>query len=116
MPEIADPMTFDVWLSRPRDGTGLLLVEPSAGRAEPLPVRALSALAPPASATLAVGPEGGWTRAEVDAAIAAGYTVVLLWQHWIALLLGAFLFVAWSTLSLPATFTVSTRTAWLSTL
>lgn len=78
VPEIADPMTFDVWLSRPRDGTGLLLVEPSAGRAEPLPVRALSALAPPASATLAVGPEGGWTRAEVDAAIAAGYTAVTL--------------------------------------
>jgi MFS family permease len=36
----------------------------------------------------------------------AGYAVVLLWQHWLAVLLGAFLFLAWSTLSLPATFSV----------
>ncbi len=35
-----------------------------------------------------------------------GYAVVLLWQHWLALLLAAFLFLAWSALSLPATFTV----------
>ena len=36
----------------------------------------------------------------------AGYLIVLLWQHWIALVLGAFLFLAWSALSLPATFAV----------
>lgn len=36
----------------------------------------------------------------------AGYAVVLFWQHWLALLLGVFLFLAWSALSLPATFTV----------
>src|SRR5438034_4392976 len=36
----------------------------------------------------------------------AGYLVVLLWQHWLALILGAFLFLAWSGFSLPATFTV----------
>jgi len=35
-----------------------------------------------------------------------GYAVVLLWQHWIALLLGSFLFLAWSALSLPTTFAV----------
>src|SRR6266850_5183479 len=35
-----------------------------------------------------------------------GYTLVLLWQHWLALVLGAFLFLAWSALSLPATLTV----------
>ncbi|MSU56785.1 MAG: MFS transporter [Pedosphaera sp.] len=35
-----------------------------------------------------------------------GYLLVLLWQHWIALLLGAFLFLAWSALSLPTTFSV----------
>ncbi|MEK7707515.1 MAG: MFS transporter [Verrucomicrobiota bacterium] len=35
-----------------------------------------------------------------------GYLLVLLWQHWIALLLGSFLFLAWSALSLPTTFTV----------
>ncbi len=36
----------------------------------------------------------------------AGYLLVLFWQHWLALVLGAFLFLAWSALSLPATFSV----------
>jgi MFS family permease len=36
----------------------------------------------------------------------AGYILVLLWQSWLALLLGSFLFLAWSALSLPATLSV----------
>jgi len=36
----------------------------------------------------------------------AGYLLVLLWHHWLALILGAFLFLAWSALSLPTTFAV----------
>src|SRR4051812_25958980 len=36
----------------------------------------------------------------------AGYIVILCWHHWIALVLGAFLFLAWSALSLPTTFVV----------
>ena len=36
----------------------------------------------------------------------AGYTLVLVWHHWLALLLGTFLFLAWSALSLPTTFSV----------
>jgi MFS family permease len=36
----------------------------------------------------------------------AGYVLVLVWQHWLALVVGAFLFLAWSALSLPATFSV----------
>jgi MFS family permease len=36
----------------------------------------------------------------------AGYVLVLLWQHWLALVIGVFLFLAWSALSLPATFAV----------
>jgi len=36
----------------------------------------------------------------------AGYGLVLLMPHWLALLLGSFLFLAWSALSLPATFAV----------
>ena len=35
-----------------------------------------------------------------------GYLLVVLWQHWLALLLGSFLFLAWSALSLPVTFSV----------
>ncbi len=36
----------------------------------------------------------------------AGYVLVLAWHHWLALLLGAFLFLAWSAMSLPTTFVV----------
>src|SRR5207249_9783355 len=36
----------------------------------------------------------------------AGYLLVLLWRHWLALLLGSFLFLAWSAFSLPATFSL----------
>jgi MFS family permease len=36
----------------------------------------------------------------------AGYVLVLFWPNWLALLLGSFLFLAWSALSLPTTFTV----------
>ncbi len=36
----------------------------------------------------------------------AGYVLVLVWHHWLALVVGAFLFLAWSALSLPATFSV----------
>src|SRR6266850_3343360 len=36
----------------------------------------------------------------------AGYVLVLVWHHWLALVLGAFLFLAWSALSLPTTFAV----------
>jgi len=35
-----------------------------------------------------------------------GYALVLLWPRWLALLLGSFLFLAWSALSLPATLSV----------
>src|SRR6266849_5234436 len=36
----------------------------------------------------------------------AGYAIVLVWRHWLALVLGAFLFLAWSSLSLPATLAI----------
>lgn len=36
----------------------------------------------------------------------AGYALVLLWHHWMALVIGAFLFLAWSAFSLPATFSI----------
>jgi len=40
----------------------------------------------------------------------AGYFLVLFWQHWIALLIGSLFFLAWSALSLPATFSVIATT------
>src|SRR5258708_17867843 len=36
----------------------------------------------------------------------AGYVIVLVWHHWLAVVLGAFLFLAWSSFSLPATFSI----------
>src|SRR5215475_15155340 len=36
----------------------------------------------------------------------AGYLLVLFWHHWLALVVGAFFYLAWSALSLPTTFTV----------
>lgn len=36
----------------------------------------------------------------------AGYVLVLCWHHWVALLLGSFLFLAWSACSLPVTFSI----------
>jgi MFS family permease len=36
----------------------------------------------------------------------AGYVLVMLWHHWLALVIGVFLFIAWSAFSLPATFAV----------
>ncbi len=36
----------------------------------------------------------------------AGYAMVFVWPHWLALLLGSFLFLAWSAMSLPTTFAV----------
>ena len=39
-----------------------------------------------------------------------GYGLVLAWPHWLALFLGACLFLAWSALSLPATFSVVAQT------
>jgi MFS family permease len=35
-----------------------------------------------------------------------GYALVLVWHHWMALLFGAVLFVAWGSMSLPATLSV----------
>src|SRR5213083_2470223 len=58
---------------------------------------------------------GGWLTDEwgqrrslllFNALSLAGYVLVLLWQHWLALVVGVFLFLAWSALSLPATFSV----------
>lgn len=58
---------------------------------------------------------GGWLTERLgqrrslllfNAVSLAGYVLALLWQHWLALVIGVFLFSAWSALSLPATFTV----------
>ena len=69
VPPIADPIAFAPALGGVRAGTlpspALMLVEPGAAAA--LPHGELAADPPPA-ATVFVGPEGGWTAAEVEQA------------------------------------------------
>ncbi|MCY4599699.1 MAG: RsmE family RNA methyltransferase, partial [Acidobacteria bacterium] len=55
----------------------ILLVE-HAVRKPHASVRVLAGRAAPPDATIAVGPEGGWTAAEVDAAAAAGFELLAL--------------------------------------
>jgi 16S rRNA (uracil1498-N3)-methyltransferase len=71
VPEVTEPIQFDAFLRGQRDGVTLLLLEPSIDSADAVPVRSLSQQ--PTSATLVVGPEGGWAGGEVQAAIEAGF-------------------------------------------
>ncbi|MEX1127397.1 MAG: RsmE family RNA methyltransferase [Vicinamibacterales bacterium] len=71
LPVIPDVKDVDAWMAASSDGMRLIFVEPSAGVA----VRSVqSLLSEPAPATVAVllGPEGGWSVPEADAARAAG--------------------------------------------
>ena len=70
---------------------------------------------------LADGPVGPTPIADaVQRPFPGRLRLVLLWHHWLALLLGSFLFLAWSALSLPTTFAVvatslkGTGTRWAS--
>ncbi|HEX5109629.1 MAG TPA: RsmE family RNA methyltransferase [Vicinamibacterales bacterium] len=69
LPPVLPPCTLESLLAGLRQArpaaTALMLVEPSAS-AEADPLREL-ALPPPRAATVIVGPEGGWTPAEVAA-------------------------------------------------
>ena len=66
IPEIASARPFDATLAS-TPAPRLILVEPSAGVGEPGGPSAVA----PSTATLIVGPEGGWTPEEVAAARAA---------------------------------------------
>jgi 16S rRNA (uracil1498-N3)-methyltransferase len=76
VPRIGEGMPFAEWIARDRSTLRLLLAEPSTGVEGRLP----SALQGerPSDATILIGPEGGWSPAEVAAAVAAGYLPVTL--------------------------------------
>jgi 16S rRNA (uracil1498-N3)-methyltransferase len=69
VPAVRPPLSLADCLGSDESDTRLMLVEPAAAMSgiAPLPVRAA-----PASATLLVGPEGGWADEEVVLAFAAG--------------------------------------------
>jgi 16S rRNA (uracil1498-N3)-methyltransferase len=77
LPAIAQPVPLAAWMQEIGEGPVFLLVEPAVA-AGALRLRDLVAQPTPAAATLVIGPEGGWTPAERDAAVAAGCTPLTL--------------------------------------
>ena len=77
LPTIDPPCTFHDWLASPAVGRRLLLVEPSAGDGLAVPLRD-GLTGSPKAVSCAVGPEGGWTAEEQQAASSAGCVLVSL--------------------------------------
>jgi len=69
LPTVAPPAAFAALLAQVGHSAGVIAVEPARGAVVPAH---LNAAAPPARATLLIGPEGGWSAEEVEQAIAAG--------------------------------------------
>ena len=76
VPPIGVGTAFPDWLPQDRAEMRVLLVEPSAA-VEGHPLSTLSG-SRPASASLMVGPEGGWSVAEITAAVRAGCVPITL--------------------------------------
>lgn len=76
VPEVRPPRSLDWLLGRDGSAVRLLLAEPGAADGGAATLGALAREPRPASATLAVGPEGGWNADEVRAAADAGFRVV----------------------------------------
>jgi len=78
LPVIPETQNLDDWLASTILGeTRLMFVEPSAAAAT-LPLRAALATPPPSTVTILLGPEGGWSAEELEAATAAGCVLVML--------------------------------------
>jgi 16S rRNA (uracil1498-N3)-methyltransferase len=77
LPEIRSPRTFAEWIAEPSGGMRLIFVEPSVECVRQ-GLKALIEYHVPARAAVLLGPEGGWTAAEVQAAIASGCVPVTL--------------------------------------
>jgi 16S rRNA (uracil1498-N3)-methyltransferase len=76
VPAIGAGTAFQDWLAQDRAEMRVLLVEPSAA-VEGHPPSTLSG-SRPASASLLVGPEGGWSVAEITEAVRAGWLPITL--------------------------------------
>ena len=76
VPPVGAGTAFADWLPADTSAMRLMLVEPSAS-VEGHPLSTLAGDRPE-SATLLVGPEGGWSGDEIDAAMRAGYVPITL--------------------------------------
>jgi 16S rRNA (uracil1498-N3)-methyltransferase len=72
LPDIDEPEEFGAWLQAGPHPGALVLLEPAAAMSGMVTIRALVNEPAPSTAALLVGPEGGWTTGERDAALAAG--------------------------------------------
>ena len=77
VPDVYPTLPFQKWLSSREHDLRLLFVEPSADWATK-PLRHFIGQPPPASAAVIVGPEGGWSKSEIQGAVEAGCMPVTL--------------------------------------
>jgi 16S rRNA (uracil1498-N3)-methyltransferase len=77
VPIVAPTQTFMQWLESSAGDLQLMFVEPTAA-SNPQSLRSLIGRDAPGSATLIVGPEGGWSAGEIEAAVHAGCAPVTL--------------------------------------
>ena len=77
VPAVKPPIPFAQLVARGTRGLGIMLVEPAIA-APHASIRTVADQSPPAFATIAVGPEGGWTDTEVEAAAGAGFRLLTL--------------------------------------
>ncbi len=77
LPEVRLPLSFETWLDEPRAAMALMLVEPSADAGVER-FDAIERVPIPPNLELVVGPEGGWTDLEWQAARAHGLRLVSL--------------------------------------
>jgi 16S rRNA (uracil1498-N3)-methyltransferase len=78
LPAIDPPRSFDDWLAEPFDGVRLLFVEPEGADGTVAGLRSLLSGAAPNAVACLVGPEGGWSVEEREAAVRAGCVPVSL--------------------------------------
>ena len=80
VPPVDAPVTLGSWLGGlPKDETlRLILVEPTISDPRVRPLREFVNVPPPPRVAILVGPEGGWSTRELDAALAAGCMPVRL--------------------------------------
>jgi 16S rRNA (uracil1498-N3)-methyltransferase len=77
VPDIRGPLTFETWLDEPPAAERLMLVEPGASQ-DATSLAVVDAQRIPVDASVAIGPEGGWTEREWTAGRDHGLRLVTL--------------------------------------
>jgi len=77
VPEVRNPCSFHSFVAHDRSALKLLLVEPGVSD-RATAIRSLEREPPPSTATLVIGPEGGWTTEEIMTAVNGGFRALTL--------------------------------------